>query len=181
MILILWASPNQEGLTAASKERLAQGIRNSGEQVETIQLNKCAMRACQVCGEGWGTCRTNGTCVIRDGFQSIYEKMVEADSFAVVTPVYWHDMAEPLKVFLDRVRRCETKFNHKLRDKKCVLVACPGGSGRGGVQCLMKMEEIMGHMGIQTVERLSVNQFNKAYMLPALEEVGDAFVKLGSF
>ena len=59
MILILWASPNTNGLTADVKNHLAQGVCNNEEQVESIQLNACALKACRVCGDGWGTCRGN--------------------------------------------------------------------------------------------------------------------------
>ena len=177
MILILWASPNQNGLTANAKEMILQGILRAGEQAEAIQLNRCTLQAGRVCADGWGTCRKQGTCILRDDFPIIYEKLMQADGFVIVTPVYWHDMAEPLKCFLDRVRRCETKYNHKLQNKMCFLAACPGGSGRGGIQCLLKMEETMAHMGVQTVERLPVNQFNRAYMLPALRSAGEAFAR----
>lgn len=177
MILLLWASPNQDGLTAAAKKSLYQGICSVGVPVESIQLNRCHIQACQVCGTGWGMCRSSGKCIIQDDFYSIYQKMEKAHGYILVTPVYWHDIAEPLKCFLDRLRRCETKYNHKLYGGKCLLVACAGGSGRGGIQCLHKLEEIMGHMGIQTIDRISVNQFNKTYMLPALVSAGTLFAE----
>ncbi len=96
-------------------------------------------------------------------------------AFVLVTPVYWHDMAEGLKAFLDRLRRCETAHSHALRGMQCLLVACAGGSGLGAVPCLARMEETLDHMKMEAAERVPVTQFNRGYMLPALEGAGRAF------
>ena len=175
-ILVLWASPNLHGLTAAAKDRICQGIVGKAS-VEPVQLNKCDLHTCRVCGDGWGSCRSMGQCIIGDSFQSLYDKIICADGFVIVTPVYWHDMAEPCKKFFDRLRRCETAYNHKLRGKKCLMVACAGGSGRGSVQCLLKLEEIMGHMQISVVDRIGINRFNWTYMLQTLVSAGSFFAE----
>ena len=177
MILVLWASPNLNGLTAQAKERVLQGIVETGTETETVHLNTSAIQRCLTCGNGYGTCRSQGTCIIGDDFASIYEKMVRAQGIVFVTPVYWHDLAESLKTFLDRLRRCEAAHNHYLKDKKCLLVACAGGSGNGAVKCLFNLEETLKHMAMKPVERIPVIQFNKAYMLPALVGAGRAFAE----
>lgn len=79
-IMVIWSSPNEQGLTAAAK----------------------------------------------DDFQKLYDDMAVADGLIFITPVYWHDMSENLKCFLDRLRRCETAHNHKLKGKICILIACAG-------------------------------------------------------
>ena len=178
MILVLWASPNLEGLTAQAKDRVLQGIAQTGAATETIHLNTCNLQRCLTCDNGWGTCRSKGSCIIADDFASIYEAMVRAEGLVFVTPVYWHDLAESLKSFLDRLRRCEAAHNHYLKDKKSMLVACAGGSGNGAIKCLLNLEETLKHMAMKPVERIPVIQLNKSYMLPALEGAGKAFAEL---
>jgi multimeric flavodoxin WrbA len=172
---IVWASPNQDGLTAAAKDRILEGISIAGGATEIIHLNEYGIQSCLACEDGYGICRSEGKCVIEDGFSMVYEKLIAADGIVWVTPVYWHDLAECLKSFLDRLRRCEAKHNHYLKDKECLLVACAGGSGRGAVQCLDHLEDVLDHMGMVSVDRLPIIQFNKSYMLPALSSAGQSF------
>lgn len=38
-ILVVWSSPNTDGLTAAAKNKVIEGILESGKEVEEIHLN----------------------------------------------------------------------------------------------------------------------------------------------
>ena len=173
---MIWASPNTDGLTAAAVEEVRKGMETVGASPELIHLNRKSMKHCLACGNGWGDCQAKGECVIRDDFAAIYEKMKAADGIVFVTPVYWHDLAENLKAFLDRLRRCETAHNHFLAGKQCLIVACAGGTGLGAIECLHNLEQTLGHMRMPVVDRLPVIRFNRAYMLPALEQARATFV-----
>lgn len=174
-VVVLWASPNKDGLTAAAKDQVLAGLSACGTGTEEIHLNDCRIECCRACGNGWGTCRSEGNCVIGDDFQKVYDQLAAADGIVWVTPVYWHDLAERLKVFLDRLRRCETQHNHALKGKPCLLVACAGGTGNGAVQCLNNLEVTLKHMEMKPVDRLPVIRFNRSYMMPALAGAGKAF------
>lgn len=176
-IMVIWASPNQDGLTANATRQIITGIQVCDQEVNEVHLNHLDMKRCLACGNGWGKCQSEGKCMLPDAFQSIYEQMVKADGIVFVTPVYWHDMAENLKSFLDRLRRCETAYNHYLKGKPCLLVACAGGSGLGAIPCLDKLEQTLDHMKMEAIDRLPIIQFNKEYMLPALSEAGTAFAR----
>lgn len=39
-VVILWSSPNMDGLTATAKDQLVKGIQREGAEVEEIHLNK---------------------------------------------------------------------------------------------------------------------------------------------
>lgn len=175
-ILVIWASPNEDGLTAAAKSKVVEGITAAGGDAEILHLNKHNLKHCIACGDGWGTCRSNGSCVLDDDFAALYEKVIYAEAIVMITPVYWHDLAENLKVLLDRMRRCETAHNHYLQGKICLIIACAGGTGNGAIQCLHNMEETLGHMQMIVVDRLPIIRFNQSYMLTALNGAGKAFV-----
>ena len=108
-ILVVWASPNQDGLTSAAKDNILKGLSEAGGEAEALHLNKRDIRCCRACGNGWGLCRSEGRCVINDDFSEDYQRLVSAEAIVWITPVYWHDLAENLKAFLDRLRRCETR------------------------------------------------------------------------
>lgn len=89
--------------------------------------------------------------------------------------VYWSDLTECMKAFIDSLRRCEATHNHFLKDKRCLLVACAGGTGRGTLECLSHMELALTHMGMRAYDRIPVVRFNKDYMIPALEKAGERY------
>lgn len=174
-VVIIWSSPNTDGLTASAKNMFVSGLADRGIQAEEIHLNAMKIEHCRACGDGWGTCRDDGTCIIQDDYASIYQKLEEADGIVFISAVYWQETTECFKAFFDRLRRNHAIHNRTLADKNALLIACAGGSGRGVVECLMMMERGMNHLGMKTYDRIPVVRFNKDYMLPALKGAGAAF------
>ena len=174
--VVLWSSPNGDGLTAAAKDRIAGGLREAGAAVQEIHLNRKKLEHCRACGNGWGTCNKTGSCVIKDDFEEIYQTLREADGIVWVSAVYWSDMTECFKAFFDRLRRCDATKNHALAEKRCVLIACAGGTGRGTLECLTQLERGLTHMGMRAYDRIPVVRYNRDYMLPALFEAGKTYV-----
>ena len=60
-VIVLWSSPNNDGLTAAAKDRLLAGLRAGGAEAWEVPLNRLKIEHCRACGNGWGTCREKGT------------------------------------------------------------------------------------------------------------------------
>ena len=54
-----------------------------------------------------GECRPEHECQVEDDFQALHGRMLQADAYVLVTPVYWGEMSESAKAFADRLRRCE--------------------------------------------------------------------------
>jgi len=174
-VVIVWSSPNAEGLTASAKAQIMKGLTDAGAEVSEICLNKKELGHCRACGNGWGTCRTKGVCVIKDDFAGIYQTLAESDGIVWISAVYWSDMTEAFKAFFDRLRRCDAAQNHYLAEKRCVLVACAGGTGRGTLECLTQLERGLTHMGMRAYDRIPVVRYNRDYMLPALYEAGRTY------
>lgn len=105
-IAIVWSSSNADGLTAAAKDQFLCGLQNAGAEIDEIHINKLHMEYCQACGSGWGTCAGSGQCWKKDDFQDTYQRLVRADGIVFISAVYWHDITEYMKAFLDRLRRC---------------------------------------------------------------------------
>ncbi|MBR6627790.1 MAG: flavodoxin family protein [Lachnospiraceae bacterium] len=176
-VAVIWSSPNADGLTATAKNQFVKGLIGAGADVEEIHLNKKVLEHCKACGNGWGTCNKNGTCLIQDDFEDIYKVIADADGIVWISAVYWSDMTECFKAFFDRLRRCDATRNHFLADKRCVLMACAGGTGRGSLECLTQLERGLNHMGMRVYDRISVVRYNKDYILPALESAGATYAK----
>jgi multimeric flavodoxin WrbA len=176
-VAVVWSSPNKDGLTASAKDRFIKGLEEAGAEIQEIHLNEKHLEHCRACGNGWGSCNKTGTCVLQDDFSEIYEILANADGIVWISAVYWSDMTECFKAFFDRLRRCDAAKNHYLADKRCVLVACAGGTGRGTLECLTQLERGLTHMGMRAYDRISVVRYNKDYMLSALKEAGKVYAE----
>lgn len=177
-VVVIWSSPNTDGLTATAKNQFIKGLANEGTEIEEIHLNQRNLEHCRACGNGWGSCNKTGTCVIKDDFAQIYQLLADADGIVWISAVYWSDMTECFKAFFDRLRRCDATKNHALAEKRCILAACAGGTGRGTLECLQQLERGLNHMGMRVYDRISVVRYNSGYMLPALEKAGEAYAKV---
>jgi multimeric flavodoxin WrbA len=178
MILVLWSSPNDEGLTEACARAAEKGIAGAGGACRLVKLNDAGAGACRACGNGWGTCRDGHFCQVQDGFQALHEETKKAEALVAVTPVYWGDMSESAKNFFDRLRRCEALLGSRgaLHGKPFLAVAAAGGSGNGTLSCLTQMERWAMHMGMRMFDGIPVKRFTRDYQLDTVECAAAALV-----
>lgn len=174
-ITLVWSSPNKDGLTNTTARNFMKGLNNAGAKVNEIWLNKANIGHCRACENGWGNCLKIGECIIKDDFSNIYRQLSESDGIVFVSAVYWSEMTECMKAFVDRLRRCEATKNHFLEGKRCILIACAGGTGRGTLECLHQMEQALTHMGMRAYDRIPVVRYNIEYVLPSLEKAGEVY------
>jgi len=169
-VIVISASPNEEGLTAACATAAVDGVRMAGGRAEEVRLNDLELGMCQACDDGWGPCRTDHACQVEDAFQALHARVLDADALVLVTPVYWHEMSESAKAFTDRLRRCEaTRGNESgLAGKPVIAVAAAGGSGSGMITCLASMERWIKHTGATVYDLLPVNRWSREYKLAAI-------------
>lgn len=169
-IIVLSASPNRGGLTAACAAAAVQGAGAAGAQVEEARLNDLEIGKCKACNDGWGTCRTEHRCQEQDGFQALHARVLHADACVFVTPVYWGEMSESAKAFADRLRRCEATRGEEsgLRGKAVLAVAAAGGSGGGMITCLLNMERWIQHVRARVFDLIPVNRWSRQYKLEAI-------------
>jgi multimeric flavodoxin WrbA len=174
MYIIITASPNKDGLTAACGKAMQAGIEAAGGRAEVVDISDEKLSPCLICGNGWGSCRGTGKCVISDALPDLQAKIHSANGLALVTPVYFGQPSERMKYFLDRFRRCEA-FNpggSAAKDKPVNLIAAAGGSGNGTAPALVEMENWCRHVGAIPSERFAVTRFNREALLRAIQEAG---------
>ncbi|MCL2884940.1 MAG: flavodoxin family protein [Oscillospiraceae bacterium] len=172
MFIIITASPNTDGLTAACGKAALDGIKSAGGKAELFDISKAKIEPCRICGDGWGQCRDSGKCVIGDILGELQEKIRDAEGMFLITPVYWEHPSERMKYFMDRFRRCEAfaKSDGAAAGKQISLVAAAGGSGNGAATCLMEMEQWCRHVSAIPQERIGITRFNRNAMLPVIKD-----------
>jgi len=177
-VVAVQSSPNLDGLTSGLVQAVLRGLEARGGETELIHLNKLDIKPCIACDNGWGKCRKEGICILEDDFQKLREKIAKSDALIFATPVYWHDLSESAKIFLDRLRRCETGRDFKtFTGKKAIGIASAGGSGRGAVRALYNLEDYLRRLGFDIFDLVSVTRFSKDHKLEMLERAGKRLAK----
>jgi multimeric flavodoxin WrbA len=178
MYIIITASPNTDGLTAACGKAAYDGITSAGGEAEIIDICAEGLKPCLVCGnselvfgnvdKGWGSCFGTAVCVIKDIMADLQVKIRAAKGFILVTPVYFGQPGEPMQYFMDRFRRLEV-FNEEkgsaAKNKPVDIIAAAGGSGNGTVPCLTEMEAWCRHVGALMKNRIGITRYNREAML----------------
>ena len=160
--LIISGNPKTDGLCDSVMKQIQSGAKDGGAHVEVLTAGE--LGRCRVCGTGWGTCREQHRCAFGgDGFDDAQAMVKKADQICLITPVYWSEMAESLKCFLDRLRRCEFGQTGALSGKQVLLVASPGGSGNGALFCLEQMDRFCRHTGAVIFDYVGINRWNHDY------------------
>lgn len=173
--IILSGSRNPTGQTAHAAQALLAGLTAAGATGEIVYLPECAIERCRQCdAAGWGTCRTAGSCVIADDLAGLADRIRQADLAVFATPVYWSDLSESLRAFLDRLRRCCLHESAKpgIAGKRAVGICVAGGGGGGAPTCAVSLERILRTCGFDLVDVLPVRRQNLAAKCDELQVLG---------
>lgn len=181
-VLVISASPNQQGLTARCAGAAVEGARAAGAQADHMRLKDFKIGSCNQCGNGWGGCRQNHECGgVQDDFQALHAQLAQADALALVTPVYWGEMSECAKAFTDRLRRCEATrgVESALANKLVIAVAAAGGGGGGMITCLLSMERWIDHVRAKRYDLIAINRWNSVYKIETIRQAAQQMVAVG--
>ena len=174
-VVFILGSRNPQGQTARAAEAILCGVRESGGQTEEVFLPEKTIERCRQCGDdGWGTCRTEGCCAIKDDFAALVDKMVDADAVVFVTPVYSSDLSESLRAFLDRlIRRSKHEASKAMIAGKTAVGVCVAGGGGGGAPaCSVSLERALRICGFNMVDLIPVRRQNLEMKLTILKITG---------
>ena len=174
-LLVVSGSRSRKGQTARVAAALTEGAVLAGCETEALFLPELHVERCRQCeNDGWGICRTGKKCVIDDDFASVVEKVRQADFVVFATPVYFSDLSESLRAFLDRLRRICIHGGKadRIQAKPVVGVCVAGGGGGGALKCAASLESILQTCGFDVVDMIPVRRQNLAAKLEALSVVG---------
>ena len=117
-IISLLGSPHGlKGNTARLLSHVLEGAKTEGARTETIVLAGTNVLPCLACD----TCHRKGQCPQKDEFESIKEKIIEADGLVLASPNYIYSVSAQMKAFMDR---------------SCGVVHCMGFEGKYGASVI---------------------------------------------
>jgi len=168
-------SRNPDGRTSAVAKALLEGLTSEGWQGEVVFLPQKSIERCRQCeADGWGTCRSEGRCVIEDDFVSLVDWIREADAVVFATPVYFGDLSESMRTFLDRLRRICRHQDGKagVGDKPAVGICVAGGGGGGAPACAASLDRVLRTCGFDVVDMIPARRQNLNLKVDILKTTG---------
>ena len=97
-MVILMASPNENGSTAMLADSFRQGAEACGHSVRLIRTAKLNISPCTGCT----ACGYEGECVQQDDNGIIRSALLSCDMVVFATPLYYYGMSAQLKTVVDR-------------------------------------------------------------------------------
>lgn len=97
-IIAIFGSPRRRGNTATLLKKAVEGARDAGADVEEIVLRDLKISPCL---EIYG-CMQAGECAIKDDFQMVRDKIMQARGLILASPVFFYTVSSHTKILMDR-------------------------------------------------------------------------------
>lgn len=119
------------------------GATKAGAKVETINVTKLKIKYCKACN----SCQEKGVCSIKDDYQLVLEKLLDADGIILSSPNYITNVTAQLKTFFDR---SPLVIHEQLFEGKYGFSLTTAGSGE--IYFVLDiMNNYMAHCGANTL------------------------------
>lgn len=182
-VVAILGSRNHEGQTARAVDALLAGVASAGGESTKVFLPEREVERCRQCEDsGWGRCRAEGECVIQDDFAALAEQLRSGDAVVFATPVYYGDLSESMRAFLDRLRRICTHEAGRagIKGTPAVGICVAGGGGGGAPACTVSLEKVLSTCGFDVVDMVPARRQNLDLKVCALETTGRWLAGAGS-
>ena len=133
-IVAIYGSPRRKGNTAALLKKAIEGARDSGADVEEIVLRDLKISPCL---EIYG-CLKAGECAIKDDFQVVRDKILNAQGLILASPVFFYTVTSHTKILMDRFQSLwvkkywvnKTSQEQKTNNRKGLFISTGATKGK---------------------------------------------------
>jgi multimeric flavodoxin WrbA len=145
-IVVLKGSPREKGNSSTLADRVAEGAREGGAEVESFRLHAMDIRPCRGCD----ACVKTGVCAIKDDMRMLGPKLRGADAVVLASPVYWFTFSAQLKTCMDRWYALWHPHNDFLKGRRVGIVLSYGDTnlvtsgGRNAVSTIRSVASFLG-------------------------------------
>ncbi len=152
-------SSNSNGSSAYLVNTLVKGINNPAVEVKKYCVSDIKMNYCYGCKK----CYDNGECVQNDEVKKVVLDILSSDYVVIVAPSWWADVPAQLKTLFDRTTPYgDTNPKRKYKAEKPIkgiAIAVRAGVREAENELILNsIQHYFGHLGIETVERISICQ-----------------------
>lgn len=154
-------SARSNGSCAYLIDTIIKGINEAGVETKKHCIGEKNIKYCVGC-KG---CYRDGKCVQTDDVYDIVADIISSDYVVIAAPSYWADVPGQLKTFFDRnTPYGDTNPNRILyaeKPIKGIAIAVRAGNREAENELILNsIEHYFGHLGIETVKKISVCQTN---------------------
>lgn len=140
-------------------DTLIKGIDNPNVEVKKYYVSELKMNYCRGCKK----CYFDGECVQHDDVKQVIQDLLSSDYVAIAAPSYWADVPAQLKTLFDRTTPYgDTNPNRILKAEKPIkgiaIAVRAGVRQQENELILNSIQHYFGHLGIETIERISICQ-----------------------
>ena len=152
-------SPRPNGSCAYLVDTLISGIKNAAVIVKKYCVGEIKMNYCCGCKK----CYESGECVQTDDVKNLVLDILNSDYVVIAAPSWWADVPAQLKTLFDRTTPYgDTNPNRKYKSDepvKGIAIAVRAGVREAENELILNsIQHYFGHLGIETVERMSICQ-----------------------
>jgi len=97
-VLGINGSPRIGGNTDILLDKVLEGARSKGANVNKVILNQLKFVPCQECE----VMADNGGCLVNDDMQSVYKKIKQANALVFASPIFFGSLSAQSKMMIDR-------------------------------------------------------------------------------
>jgi len=146
-VLILAASPRNNGNSTILASKAAEGVKAAGGEADLVPIGKLKIAPCNACD----ACRAKpeAGCVIKDDMQPLYKKIEDAQGVIFATPVYWFNMSAQMKLFIDRTYAVHGEGGYALTGKDIGVILTYEDEDvfvSGGINALRSFQDICAYV-----------------------------------
>ena len=109
-VLGIYGSPRKGGNTDLLLDKILEGSRAAGAEVNSIYVRKLKISGCLECG----SCDATGECVVQDDMLTVYPLLQEADIIFLASPNFFYSVTAQAKLLIDR---SQAMWSKKLLEK----------------------------------------------------------------
>ncbi len=183
-VVILRSSPRKRSNSSILAEHLAEGCRAVGATIESYDLAALDIRPCDACDYCQG--QSYGQCQIDDDMQTLYPKLMQADSIVVAGPIYCFTISAQAKLCIDRWYALVGPGGSALAGKQIGIILTYGDEDpytSGAMNAIHAYQDIFRYLGahIAGIVHASVSAAGEVASQPAaLQRAYDLGQQLGS-
>ena len=109
-IVVITGSPHRNGTSALLADKFIEGAQSKGYEVFRFNSAFEDTHPCRACN----ACPNDGPCILNDAIeQKLMPQLLEADTIALITPLYYYGMSTQLKTVVDRLYSHLRRFDNK--------------------------------------------------------------------
>ena len=158
-ILILNGSPHLDGATSDMVNAFAEGAREAGHEVVSVNVAQKNIKGCMACE--YCRSREKGVCVQKDDMQKLYPEILAADMVVFASPIYYFTLSAQLQAVIQRTYA----INIPKHVKKVALIMSSGSKFVYGADITEYFQSIVEYWGVENAGIFTANgRQNKSKM-----------------